>query len=202
VNWKFWKSVETGQPHAPNDEPVSGWRAARAKVFSKNYSATRWMLVTTSVLFFLTAPVQPWIPDKSELHELVGMPKFQHYLTSSESGIHFSVDGVLMHCDFTGMGGGNGCDHYEELVTKGEPVRATYFYMTAHYLVSYRMLNTLEQDGRVVVSADDSYRGRLISVNSGRKTRAQLTTLFSLMVIGLWLAERSKAKPTSTNIPF
>lgn len=197
---KFWKSGGTGQPPAQGGEPVSGWRAVRAKVFSKEYSGTRWMLIFTIVQYFLVAPVQPWIPDRSELHELVGMPKFQHYLTSSQSGIHFSVDGMLLHCSFSGTGGLNGCDHYEDVVIKGKPVQATYFWTTARYGIGYRMLNTVEQDGRVVVSADDTYRHRLISFNAGKETMFILNLLFSSIVILLWFLERSKSKRNSINV--
>lgn len=198
MKWKFWKPRVPDQPPAPS-EPVSGWRAVRAKVFSKEYSGTRWMLIFTIAQYFLIAPVQPWIPDKSELHELVGMPKFQHYLTSSESGIHFKVDGVLLHCSFSGTGGLNGCDHYEDLILKGKPVRATYFWMTANRWTTAKVLNSVEQDEHMVVSAADTYRRRLISFNAGKETTLFLNLLFSSIVILLWFLERSKSKRNSTN---
>lgn len=164
-----------------------------AIVFSKKYSGTRWMLIFTIAQYFLIAPVQPWVPSESELHELSGKPKFQHYLTSSQSGVHFTVDGELLHCSFSGTGGLNGCDHYEQLVEKGKRVRATYFYMATRYFVSYRMLNTLEQGGELLASAEDTYQQRLISYQAGKRTMFALNMLFISIVIFLWFIERSKS---------
>jgi hypothetical protein len=193
MRWIFWKTGEANQPLMSNEESVSGWRAVREKVFSKGYSGTRSMLIFTIAQYFLIAPVQPWMPDKSELHELVGMPKFQHYLTSSQSGIHFMVDGTLLHCGFSGIGGLNGCDHYEQRVVKGKPVQATYFYMNTRYFVSYKMLNTLKQEGQMLVSVEDTYRRRLVSFHADKQSGEILDLIFLSIVILLWFLEKNKS---------
>lgn len=198
MNWKFWNFGGAGQPTTPNDEPLSGWRAVRAKVFSKKYGKTRTMLILTVTWFFFTAPVQPWVPQGSELHELVGLPHFQHFNTGKQSGINFTVDGITLNCSFSGTGGMNGCDQYASLVSEKKPVHATYFWM-GRYIRASKMLNTLEQDGRVVVSADETYRQRLTSFNADKKSGIFLNMLFSLIVFVLWRIERSNEKQEATN---
>ena len=150
-------------------------------------------LIVFTVL--LCPPIKPWIPDRSELHELVGIPVFKKFNTyGSGSGIHFNVnDGVLLHCGFNGsLGGMNGCD-WNDVVASNKQVRVTYFIMKTGYGQSARMLNSLEQDEKLVISPEYTYKQRLIDFNSDKKSRRVILLVFSFIALILFGNERAKA---------
>lgn len=130
----------------------------------KTYRKTLILSLVILVQFYLFFPIPPWIPDKHELKTLTGMPTFKKYLAGRSSGVHFKVDGVLLHCSFSAMAMGmGGCDHSEDVLAKDKPAVATWFWMRTRYGVGVRMLDSVEQNGIVRVTQVDTYKGRLRS---------------------------------------
>jgi hypothetical protein len=112
-----------------------------------------------SVIFLLfwactSCPVEPKVPADSELLEVDGMPKYIGTDTGNFSGWAFKVNGMLLNCDLNHLGGpGGGCDNFRNLIDLKKPVRATYFWQPSRLWYHYKVLNSLEQDGKIILSS-------------------------------------------------
>ena len=162
----------------------------------KAYSAT--LVIVALICFdeFFCLPIKPWIPDTSELHELVGIPQFVKYsIPKSGSQNNLLVNGVLMNCGFSGMLGGMGkCGYYSDIVNKNQLVRITYFRMATAFGLSARMLNTVEQNKQVLVSAETTYKRRVLSFAADKDTHAGFRYFYLLLVAFFWFMDWSKRK--------
>ena len=164
--------------------------------FLKAYSGT---LVVVALICFdelLCAPIKPWIPDSGELHELVGIPHF----AKTSYGKHGTqndlwVNGVLMACGFNGMFGGMGsCGYYSDIVNKNQLVRVTYFRMETTLGSSARMLNTLEQNKQVLVSAEATYKKRVSFFETDQETQVGFRYVYFMLAVFIWFTNWSKRK--------
>lgn len=177
------------------------WRQFFAKAFSRPYRSTRWMLVFVIAQYYLFAPVEPWVPDKGELHEISGKAEFKKYLAGRSSGVHFKIDGVLLHCAFTGMSGGlEGCDYFEDQIDKSKPAVATWFLMPTKHYIQAKMLNSVSQDGGIRVTPEMTYEGRMLSYKSNRKIKGFFDLLFIAIWVVFFCTDRRNDKQSSAKL--
>ena len=164
------------------------------KVFSKEFSATRVLLTFTIAQYFVMAPIQPWMPEKSELYEIAGEPRFQHVNTIRGSATHFFVNNELVHCSFSGLGGANACEQFSNWIDVKRPVKVTYFWMRNRFLIGAKVLNSLEQDGRMIISPNDSLRFRMAFFEVDKKWKWVVPSLFIFLTLFVFLVDKYKVK--------
>jgi hypothetical protein len=165
------------------------------------YSNT--LLIVAWICFdeLLCAPIKPWIPDSSELHELIGIPHFvkTSYAKHGKQN-NLWVNGVLMDCGFNGMFGGMGsCGYYSDIVNKNQLVRVTYFRMKTTLGFSARMLNTIEQNKQVLVSAETTYKKRILFFETDEETQEGFRYVYLIVMAFVWFMEWSKRKSGRIN---
>ncbi|MDO8291588.1 MAG: hypothetical protein Q7T29_01780 [Gallionella sp.] len=190
--WKFWRPPKTEQPSASSIEPLSGWRVAFGETLSKDYSATRIMLVFTIVASVLFAPVKPWEPKKEDLHEIIGNPHFERDSKSGGSSRYFFVNDESFHCSFPALAGPSACTQFEARIDTSHPVKVTYFWTKNRIFLSAKILNSLEQDGKMVISPSDSLRLRDIIFQREQRTSWILPSLFGFITLLAFLFDRSR----------
>lgn len=155
-----------------------------SKAFSRQYRSTRWMLAFTVGLCFLFGPVEPWVPGKNELHEISGNFKFKKYLAGRSSGVHFIVNGLLLHCLFSGANGGlDGCVSFEGMIDTNRPVTVKWFWVSTRHLIKVRMLDSVTQEGITRISPEITFRQRRINYESDKITHAYFELLLMVILV-------------------
>jgi len=137
----------------------------------------------------LLVPVAPWMPEKSELISINGKADYRYPGNASGGFTSFSIGGETLHCSFSLLGGAHGCTQFEELVSEGEDARATYFWMETGFGWASKMLNTLEQNNKMVITSDQTYNYRLYCYEGAKKSKRMMIFVSSVLVILLLLLD-------------
>ncbi|MBC2732438.1 hypothetical protein [Thiobacillus sp.] len=162
----------------------------------KGYGGT-WGIVLLIIIYaYIGRPIEPGMPVVSELHEVVGQPVYRQSLaTKSAVGLdYFAVNGLRLDCNFGLMGGSGGCGFFNQVIDLKKPVHATYFWMPTRLGYDYRMLHALEQEGRLIVSPQQTYAVYARLYKASWKTYYQLLLFGFIVIIIMWLIERSNAR--------
>jgi len=178
---------------ASHEKPISGLKVLWTKLLPKEFKSTRRAFLLFVALTYLLAPIEPWMPAESELIELVGEAHFDHIRANRASRVEFTVDGVLLYCNDRGISNTSGCANYESRLLRTAPVRATYFFEKSSYGKKFRKLNTLEQEGKVVVSAEESYRGRILASNYDKSGQKGMTIIFVISFLAFLIVDAINA---------
>ncbi|HEY8097471.1 MAG TPA: hypothetical protein VIE65_15480 [Methylobacter sp.] len=105
-----------------------------------------------------------------------------------------------MNWGFGGMLGGMGkCGYYSSLISKNQVVRITYFRMSTAFGFSARMLNTIEQNRQVLVSAETIYKRRVLSFEADEETQEGFRYVYLIVTTFVWFMEWSKRKSGRIN---
>jgi hypothetical protein len=172
----------------------------KLKLFITNFKY-RWTTISLLILaayLYLSVPVAPIQPKAFELKEVVGMPKYVSSNTTTSSGMAFMVNRILLNCDIGSTGGHGGCEFFREGVDPHKQARATYFCMPTRLWYCYKALNSLEQDGRIVVSQEQMHQWFMRAYKNHRDRYFGFGMwLFIFLVIFFWFIERFDVKPST-----
>jgi len=134
----------------------SGW--TKLKLHFKTYKNMWGQTLFMMGVCYLFSPVEPNLPDESELHHLRGKAEQKFYNHQGGAGYALWVDGVVLNCSFSGMGAQNLCDRYLDRINFEKPVYATYYLKTTRFGSTSRLLNSLEQEGQLLISSEELIR--------------------------------------------
>lgn len=168
-------------------ELASSWRAILTDVFSKKYRPARISFTFMFAIYFLMAPIQPLRPEKGELYVIAGESRFQHINTLRGSATYFFVNDELIHCSFTGLGGANACDSFAGRFDVSRPVKVNFFWMKNRSFIPAKILDSLEQDGRLIISPNDSWRLRKSFFEVEKKWSWVVPSIFGFMTLFFFL---------------
>jgi len=160
----------------------------------KGYGGTWGLIIFLTIYVYVGWPVEPRMPAAWELQAMAGIPAYRHSLaTKSAVGLdYFTVNNLRLNCSFGFLGGSGGCGFFRGKVDLNDPVHVTYFWMPTRwwYRYRYRLLHALEQKGRLIVSAQETYAERVHEYKTNLKIyRQQLLFIFVVIII-LWFIER------------
>ncbi len=155
-------------------------RARWRRVLSKDYGVTRIMLATTIATYYLFTPIAPWMPEKNDLFEIVGMPHFKR----ARSSIYFFVNEESFQCSFPSIMGSSACSQFPGWINNERSAKVTYFWMRDRLFIGGRVLISLEQDGKIVISSSDSQRLRNIIYERQKKIAMDYFIVFCLLYAG------------------
>lgn len=166
------------------------------RLFVKGYAATWMVAVLTTLYAYVGWPVKPRMPVITELHAVIGKPLYRHSLaTKSAIGVdYFMVNDIRLNCSFGHLGGLGGCGSFIDSIDRKKNVRATYFWMRTRLWFGDRMLHTLEQEERLIVSPQQSYTERMRNYRSWWKSYRQLLFFGVVVTIVLWFIEKLNVK--------
>ena len=117
----------------------------------RRYPRTIWLLIPVSIYAWMAYPMEPQAPVDLKLFVLDGMPQYINTSSTTISGVAFKVNDVLLNCDINSLGGSGGCEFFAEKIDLKRPARATFFLMEARLGNQFKVLNSLEQGGKVIV---------------------------------------------------
>ena len=104
------------------------------------------------------------------VYEVVGMPEYVNTSSSTNSSSAFKVNGILLNCDLGSMSGYGGCEFFSNKVDINKSVRANYFWQPTRMWYHYKVLYSLEQDGKMIVDPEKLHAWFLKSYESQRET--------------------------------
>lgn len=154
------------------------------------------MTMLTVFVWIYSTPIKPWIPAKKELLYVSGYCSF-NTSTSRHGGTRtsFNVNKIFLNCFFDPLfGDGHGCDCFKERIDLNAPVKASYFLVNIRLGRDVLMLNTLEQNEKVIVSEIDTYNRRVISYNLDIKYQYINAIAFAILTILTPFIEKQKQK--------
>ena len=123
-------------------------------------------------LFFAAAyflfPNRPHLPNENDIHKTIGLVSIKKY-----GGFKGTVEEVVIgedavHCSDDVVGRASCVMLIDKRVNLERPVIAYWFY-TGRLLSNHRLLDRLEQDGKVIVSADLTYSIRVRQAETAMK---------------------------------
>lgn len=167
-----------------------------AQHYFKKYRGTTGFVIFLLVTSYAYWPIEPIMPTSFELYEVVGMPKYINTTSTTNSGEAFKVNDMLLNCDLGSLSGTGGCEFFRGAVDLNKSARATYFWMPTRLWYHYKVLYSLEQDGKMILSPEQSHAWFM------RGYRGELETYHEILWIGLfpvcifWLLETFGGKPT------
>jgi hypothetical protein len=162
------------------------------------YRRTAFALLILAAYFYLAVPVEPIQPKAFELKEVVGMPKYESTNTMKSSGTSFMVNYMHLNCDIGSLSGHGGCGFFRKDVDPHKPASATYFCMPTRLWYCYKVLNSLEQDGRVVVSQEQMHEWFMRDYRYNWDSYYGFGMwLFIFQVIFFWLIDKFGERPST-----
>ena len=165
-------------------------------VHFKKWRSTIIMITLTVFVCIYSTPIKPWIPAKNELQYVSGYCAF-NASTSRHGGTRtsFNVNKIFLNCFFSPLfGDGHGCEDFEGRIELKSPVKASYFPVNIRLGRDILMLNTLEQNGKIIVSEIDTYNRRVISYKADIKSQYVNTIAFVILTILTPFIEMQKQK--------
>jgi hypothetical protein len=163
-----------------------------------NYRWTAFALLILAAYVYLAVPVEPIQPKAFELKEVVGMPKYVSTNTTKSSGTAFMVNSIHMNCDIGSLSGHGGCEFFRQGVDLHKPARATYFCMPTRLWYCYKVLNSLEQDGRIIVSQEQMHQWIMRAYRNNWDSYYGFGMwLFIFQVVFFWFIERFNLIPST-----
>lgn len=152
--------------------------------FLKKYRSTIITAIFITLWNYLNYPVEPIMPEKGyELSEIVGMPK---YIDTQDP--HLKVNSMNLKCD---LDGSDGCGYYKNLVNTKIPVRIRYISMPSLLWGHYNVLNSLEQDGEIVISPEQLHARFLSHYNNSLETRKLSLFIWIPVLALIWFVDFS-----------
>jgi len=161
------------------------------------YGGTRGLIILIAIYAYVGWPIKPWMPTSLELQEVSGIPVFQTAATLQSTDTYLLINKVRLNCFYSALDGRNGCEQCSEAIDVRAPVRASYFWMSTRFGHGYRMIHALEQDGRLVISSQQSYEMRLRSYRTGWKIYFQLLAFLSIVAIIVLFFENNIKKSSN-----
>jgi hypothetical protein len=122
--------------------------------FFKKFRFTIIFIIFMAICSYLYYPVEPKVPTAAELYEIRGLPQYINTSTTTFSGNAFQVGKVTLHCDQLSLNGSGGCGFFSIALDKNLAVRALYYWQPTRLWNRYRVLYSLEQDGRIIVTPE------------------------------------------------
>jgi hypothetical protein len=110
------------------------------------------------------------MPKESELRMIEGFPLYISTETVTNSGNAFKVDGTVLNCDVGSLGAAGGCEFFIRSVNINRPVRATYFWQPTRLWYDVKALNSLEQDGKILLSPVQSHAWHMQGYETDRQS--------------------------------
>lgn len=120
----------------------------------RKFRFARPFAICLAIYAYATWPVTPATPAPSELTEIVGLPRYVNTSSVDISGIAFTVNGTVLNCDLWSLSGSGGCNFSDIRLNPKQPVRATYFWQPTRMWWHYKVLNSVEQDGKTIISPE------------------------------------------------
>jgi hypothetical protein len=157
--------------------------------FIKDFRLTWGMIMLLLLVAYTYWPLEPRMPANTELQEVVGMSRYESSNSSTNSGYVFTVGGVKLNCELGALGGGTGCGYISQAILNEKPVRAAYFWMPTRLGYDYKLLHTLEQEGRQILSPEQSYAHAMNSYRIRWDIYRVLIWLFVTLAVFSWLIE-------------
>lgn len=149
----------------------------------KSYRITLAIATILCLQSFVMMPIPPYSPSVVELMSIFGMPEFREVNTIRNSQTYFSVNDVALHCTAGALSGTNGCSQLSGRLINGVPVKVTYFQRPSRVFTTIRMVYTIEQQGKQIVSSEDTALLQMHAYESSKN----LTLIVSLGFIFLTL---------------
>jgi hypothetical protein len=167
----------------------------------KPWGPTYMQVMVTMFLFhaYFGRPVEPWMPNESELIVITGMANYEYANStkSSVGGNYLRVNGQVLHCQFGYFGASGGCNFPGVWWDKNKPVSATYFYMRTRLGLRTQMLHSLMQNGQQVILPQRTLEGRILNFKSRGEVYYQIFIFNFFMLVFAWFADRQVAKDNS-----
>lgn len=165
------------------------------------YPITSIMAFFLVAQFLLSAPVPPYVPVNNELNEISGLPMFREIRTFRNSQTYFSVDGVILHCVSGTIGGTNGCSHLADRLVTGIPVKVKHFKRSTRVFTTANMVYTVEQHGKLAVSAGDTLFLQQHAYESGQKLSVIVSLCWGFLVLIGFLLDRLRIRSSICHGP-
>lgn len=158
----------------------------------KSYPLTLTMAAILCIQSFIMMPIPPYSPSEEGLEDISGMPEFREELTIRNSQTYFSVNGLILHCTAGALSGTNGCSHLSERLSKGIPIKVTYFDRPSRAFTMIRMVHTIEQQEKQVVSSADTALLQAHAYESSKKLTLIVSLGFVFLTLIGYLLDRLK----------
>jgi hypothetical protein len=143
------------------------------------YAVSKLAAAVLAAFCFVGWPVKPPtdlpLPD---MYEAMGTPTFREPRPWRMSGTAFYVNNLRLNCRLGLLDGLNGCAFFRKAFTDGMPVRATYYLMPTRIGIRYPVLYRLEQNGKAVVSPQQTQDYVMRSYEDAWSAYLQLVVLF------------------------
>jgi len=146
--------------------------------YLKKYRKTIWTAIFFSFFSYISFPMEPKVPTATGLNEVVGMPEYVNTSSSTMSSSAFKVNGILLNCDLGSMSGYCGCEFFSNKVNINKSVRANYFWQPTRMWYHYKVLHSLEQDGKMIVAPEILRAWYLKSYESNRDRHYWICWIF------------------------
>jgi hypothetical protein len=156
---------------------------------TKGKTVSLGLIVLIIAYSYFARPIEPWLPSKSELYELDGKAEIKTAASLQSTDTYFLINNIRLNCFAGARDGENGCELFVNNINVKLPVRATYFWMPTRFGYSYRVLHTLEQDGRLIISPQQSLEMRQLSKKTGWKVYFELLTFLCITALILLVIE-------------
>lgn len=152
--------------------------------FFKKYRSTMICAILIALFNYLNLPTEPMISEKVyELHDLVGMPK---YFNSRNPQL--KINGLNLKCD---LDGSDGCGYYQTLVNPRTPAHIRYIWTPSIVWGHYNVLQSLEQDGKIIVSPEELHARFLRHYSSSLETYKFGVFLSIVLLLLIWFMDFS-----------
>ena len=158
----------------------------------KSYPMTLAMAAILCIQSFIMMPIPPYSPSGKGLEDISGMPEFREVHTVRNSQTYFSVNGLTLHCTAGALSGTNGCLHLSDRLSKGIPVKVTYFDRPSRVFTTIKMVYTIDQEGKQVVSSVDTALLQAHAYESSKKLTLIVSLGFAFITLIGYLLDRLK----------
>jgi hypothetical protein len=165
------------------------------------YAVSKLAAAVLAAFCFVGWPVKPptEVPP-SDMHEVMGSPSFREPPAWRMSGATFYVNGVRLNCRLGLLDGLSGCDIFRAAITDGMPVRATYYLMPTRIGIRYPVLYRLEQNGKAVVSPQQTQDCVMRSHEGAWSAYLQLVVLFFSVAMTAGFIDCANASRRDTRV--
>jgi hypothetical protein len=161
---------------------VNSYPTSAAKLSSPQldrYAVSKLAAAVLAAFCFVGWPVKPPTDlPPSDRHEVMGNPSFREPRPWRMSGAAFYVNNLRLNCRLGLLDGLNGCAFFRKAITDGIPVRATYYLMPTRIGIRYPVLYRLEQNGKAVVSPQQTQGYVMRSYEGAWSAYLELVILF------------------------
>ena len=126
------------------------------------------------------------------MKDILGMPEFREVHTIRNSQTYFSVNGLILHCTAGTLSGTNGCSDLSSKLNNSIPVKVTYFYRPSNVFTKIRMVHTIDQQGKQIVSPEEIALLQTHAYESSKKLTLIVSLGFVFLTLIGYLLDRLK----------